>query len=203
MYGSGIHGLRSSRKRSFYYNWNTRISLVDEGKQTKCSGARILLESRVLSRRNSMGLGKIFLNIFLNIKHYFQAIMIRNVNSEDSADDSHGIEVMTIAELSERYLGGPIYDPICQNAGLGPWEDISKNWSAWQTKLGCHFPAHDDNKLRFSPRTDKNQLVNLENIIFKYCAIRLLSINYFFLNIHRNPYTMAHSTSNLVQCLKP
>jgi len=75
--------------------------------------------------------------------------MIRNVNDDDSADESHGNKIISIAELSKKYLKGPIFDPICQDAALGPWEDIANNWDAWQTTLKCHFPAGD--KLRFQP----------------------------------------------------
>lgn len=81
------------------------------------------------------------------------AVMIPNLNDKKSADDSAGAEVMTVAELTEKYLGGPIFDELCQGAELGPWKDISENWGDWQTTLGCHFPAYpdEDNKLRFNP----------------------------------------------------
>ena len=77
--------------------------------------------------------------------------MIRNVNDDDSADASHGNEIISIADLSNNFLNGPIFDPICQNAALGPWEEISNNWDAWQTKLKCHHRKHAGAKLRFQP----------------------------------------------------
>ena len=96
--------------------------------------------------------------------------MIKNTNAHASADESSGIEVMTVADLSARFLGGPIFDSTCQNAGLGPWKEVQENWSQWQSKLGCHFPASadenndtvdaegDDGKLRFVPRAHPPQL---------------------------------------------
>jgi hypothetical protein len=97
-----------------------------------------------------------------------KAIIIKNTNAHESADESHGVEVMTVDELSSRYLGGPIFDSVCQNASLGPWKEVRENWSDWQTKLVCHFPSHeeendtvevnDDDKLRFVPRAHPPQL---------------------------------------------
>jgi hypothetical protein len=78
--------------------------------------------------------------------------MIRNVNDKKSADESAGQAIITVAELSGKFLGGPVFDTKCQNAALGPWVDIKNKWSDWQGTLGCHFPAgDDDNKLRFTP----------------------------------------------------
>jgi len=96
------------------------------------------------------------------------AIIIKNTNAHESADESSGIEVMTVVELSSRYLGGLIFDSVCQNASLGPWKEVRENWSNWQSKLVCHFPSHeeeddsvetnDDGKLRFIPRAHPPQL---------------------------------------------
>ena len=61
--------------------------------------------------------------------------------------------IIPVSELSEKFLGGPIFDAECQNASLGPWKEISENWGDWQTELNCHFPAHpSDNHLRFEPK---------------------------------------------------
>merc|ERR1712048_615065 len=83
-------------------------------------------------------------------KTWAWAIIIPNVNKKDTADESEGIEIMTVAELSEKYLGGPIFDDQCQNAGLGPWKGISNHWDHWQTVLGCHFPAGEPNEMEDS-----------------------------------------------------
>jgi len=81
------------------------------------------------------------------------AIIIPNVNDDESADESTGKMIIPVSELSEKFLGGPIFDDECQKASLGPWKEISENWENWQTQLGCHFPAHEpDNHLRFRPK---------------------------------------------------
>ena len=69
-------------------------------------------------------------------------ILGQNSNSNDVAVSE---SIMTVAEFSTEYLKKyfgdktEIFDPVCQNSGLGPWAEIKQNWAQWKDKLSCNF----------------------------------------------------------------
>ena len=69
-------------------------------------------------------------------------ILGQNSNSNDVAVSE---SIMTVAEFSNEYLKKyfgsktEIFDPVCQNSGLGPWAEIKQNWTQWKDKLTCNY----------------------------------------------------------------
>ena len=78
-----------------------------------------------------------------------------NSNSNDVAKSE---SIMTVAEFSAEYLKkyfgskAEIFDPVCQNSGLGPWAEIKQNWTQWKDKLKCNFALKHSSAQNFDEK---------------------------------------------------
>ena len=61
------------------------------------------------------------------------------INENDQLQ-SLGENMVTTAEFSrDFYDGQPIFDDVCQSAGLGPWQAIKNEWQAQKERWGCDY----------------------------------------------------------------
>ena len=73
------------------------------------------------------------------------AIIDLNLNSRDTALATN---IMSIQDLSQHFFdSAQMYDNECQNAPLGPFEEVVNNFVGWKKRLSCEFADETETKL--------------------------------------------------------